>query len=136
MKALKSIFSAFLALLVVLSSFSLTIDRHLCMGKVHSVSILKDAPGCGMELSVQNGQNLSKMEGCCQDEQTVIEGHALLVKTVKPVSVEYQSLWVAELPHAILTLDFASSDRPTTHAQYKPPLIDREIPLLVQSFLI
>ncbi|GAB1446559.1 hypothetical protein MASR2M41_23450 [Flammeovirgaceae bacterium] len=106
------------------------------MGRVHSVAILKDAPTCGMELFAQSGENLSKMGGCCQNEQTVIEGNNLLAKIINPVSVEYQSLWVAELPRIIETFDFKSISAFAPRPHYKPPLIEREIPILVQSFLI
>lgn len=136
MKALKTIFSSLLALLVLLSSISFTIDKHICMGRVQSVAILHDAAPCGMELFAQSGENLSMMEGCCKSEQTVIEGNEHLVKIVKPVAVEYQSLWVAELPKLIETIDLQEATLVASHTLYLPPLIDQDVPVLLQSFLI
>ena len=134
MKALKTIFSSLLALLVLLSSFHLTIDKHICMGRVQSVAILSDAAPCAMEMMAE--RNMGTMTGCCQNEQTVIEGNDHLVKIIKPVALEYQSLWVAELPRIIETFDFESAAAYDAHPYYKPPLIDREIQVLIQSFLI
>ncbi|MFZ1806942.1 MAG: hypothetical protein WAU36_06970 [Cyclobacteriaceae bacterium] len=106
------------------------------MGRVQSVAILHDAAPCGMELFAQSGENLSMMEGCCKSEQTVIEGNEHLVKIVKPVAVEYQSLWVAELPKLIETIDLQEATLVASHTLYLPPLIDQDVPVLLQSFLI
>lgn len=106
------------------------------MGRVQSVAILHDATPCAMELIADDGKNISKMEGCCRDEQTKIEGNDYPVKHIKPLTVAYQSLWVAALPRVIETFNFENT---TTHhalLRHKPPLIEREIPILFQSFLI
>lgn len=76
------------------------------------------------------------MEGCCQDTQTKIEGNNYQVKTLKPVSIEYQSLWVATLEHVIETFDVKSAVAFDSHPFYKPPLIAQDVPVLIQSFLI
>ncbi|MEQ8423342.1 MAG: hypothetical protein RIA63_01440, partial [Cyclobacteriaceae bacterium] len=118
MKALKTIFSALLALIVLVSATSFTIDKHICMGRVQSVAILHDAAPCAMELFAEDGQSLNKMNGCCRDEQTKIEGNEHQAKTLKPVSLEYQSEWVAELPCLIETLDLESSIAYASHLTY------------------
>lgn len=134
MKALTSIFSTLLALVVVLSSFSLTIDKHICMGRVQSVAILHDAAPCAMEMMAESG--MGTREGCCQDTQTKIEGNDLQVKNLKPIALEYQSLWVAELPWVIEVLQPESRISFDSGIYHIPPLIEREIPILHQSFLI
>ncbi|MEZ4973890.1 MAG: hypothetical protein R2820_11310 [Cyclobacteriaceae bacterium] len=135
-KALKSIFSAFLALLVLVSATSFTIDRHVCMGRTQSIAILHEATPCAMELFATSGENLSKMEGCCRDEQSKIEGNEYQVKNLKPLTTEYQSLWVAELPRVITVITFEKSSQHLALRKHKPPLPERDIPVLVQSFLI
>jgi hypothetical protein len=134
LKALKTIFSVFLALLVLLSSISFTIDKHICMGRVQSVAILHDAAPCAMEMMAEAGMNT--MDGCCQDTQTKIEGNDLQVKTIKPVAIEYQSHWVATLEHVIETFDLESASTYSSSPLYKPPLLDQDVPVLIQSFLI
>lgn len=104
------------------------------MGRVQSIAILHDAAPCAMELMAPNGVN--PMKGCCQDTQTKIEGNDLQVKTLKPVAIEYQSLWVATLEHVIETFDLESAATYDAHPFYKPPLIAQDVPILIQSFLI
>jgi len=132
--ALKTIFSAFLALFVLVSATSFTIDKHLCMGRVQSVAILHDAAPCAMEMMAADG--MSAMEGCCKDLQTKIEGNEYNFKNVKQIGIEYQSLWVAELPRLIETIDLDRAASFASHILYKPPLIDQDVPVLIQSFLI
>jgi hypothetical protein len=133
-KALKSIFSALLALIVLVSATSFTIDKHICMGRVQSVAILHDAAPCAMEMMANSG--MSGMDGCCQDTQTKIEGNDYQVKSLKPVGVEYQSLWVATQSHVIETFDLESASTYSSSPLYKPPLIAQDVPVLIQSFLI
>lgn len=104
------------------------------MGRVQSVAILQDATPCAMELMTQS--RMENMKGCCQDTHTKIEGNEYQVKTLKPVELEYQSLWVAELPRLIETLDLNSASTQHTYTHYKPPLIEQDVPVLIQSFLI
>ena len=104
------------------------------MGRVQSLAILHDAAPCPMEMIAQDGMNA--MEGCCQDTQTKIEGNDLQVKTLKPVAIEYQSFWVATLEHVIETFDLQSASTYVAHLLYKPPLLDQDVPVLIQSFLI
>ena len=104
------------------------------MGRVQSVAILHNAAPCPMEMMANTP--MTAMDGCCQDTQTIIEGNDLQVKNLKPVAIEYQSLWVASLEHVIETFDQESAITYPSHFSYKPPLIDQDVPVLIQSFLI
>ena len=104
------------------------------MGRVHSVAILHEAAPCTMEMMAETG--MSAMDGCCQDIQTKIEGNEYQVKIIKTVAAVYQSGWMCILTHPIETFDLQSAITYASHPLYKPPLIDQDVPVLVQSFLI
>jgi len=106
------------------------------MGRTQSVAILHEATPCAMELFTKTGENLSKMEGCCRDEESKIEGNDYQVKNLKPVSPEQQSLWVAALPRVIEVFTFEKSSEHVALRKHKPPLIEQDVLVLVQSFLI
>jgi len=106
------------------------------MGRVQSVAILHDAAPCAMEMFAESGQNLSILEGCCRDEQTKIEGNDYQVKNLKPVSPEQQSFWVAALPRVIEVFTFEKSSEHLALRKHKPPLIEQDVLVFVQSFLI
>lgn len=135
MKIVNAILSPTLALLVLISSISFTIERHLCMGKVHSVAILHDAAPCAME-SFAKSENPLPMDGCCQEDHLVIQGNDYPANNVKVITLVQQGLWIASLPRVINTIDFSHRVSQLLIPYYKPPLIEREIPIFIQSFLI
>ena len=62
-----------MALLVLVSTVSWTVDKHLCMGRVMDISFFADAESCGMEKAAALMEK--KMENhCCGDETFTILG--------------------------------------------------------------
>jgi len=135
LKTVNTILSVVLAFLVLVSSISFTIERHFCMGKVHSVAILHDAAPCAMELFAQNEKSFP-MDGCCQEDHLIIPGNDYAAKNVNALSLVYQGLWIAEFPRTIQINDFTHRVFHSLPSYYKPPVLNGEIPIFVQSFLI
>ena len=104
LKTVNTILSSFLAFMVLLSSISFTIERHLCMGRVHSVAILHQAAPCAMELFAES-ENSAPMDGCCREDHLVIQGNDYLTKNAHVNTLIQQSLWVAALPRVISIVD-------------------------------
>ncbi|MGE0771544.1 MAG: hypothetical protein AB7K37_07525 [Cyclobacteriaceae bacterium] len=136
MKALKSIFSALLALVILVSSTSFTIDHHICMGRIHSTAILHDAAPCAMEMMAATQEAKAKLSNCCKQEQIKFEGNDYRLKNLKPVSIENQSLWIAALPRVIEVIATDLDQQFPQVDTYRPPLLQRDVPVLIQSFLI
>lgn len=137
MKVLKNIASIFLSLLVVLSSMSFMVNVHLCMGKVESVRVLTDAPACDMHRKSCHAPepDKSSKEDCCEDEQRILHGQDELSKA--PVFQKTQPELVAVLS-LLVSYVTADTELPLFEAMevYIPPLLPRDIPVLIQSFLI
>ena len=60
-----------LALLVLLSTFSFTVDKHYCGDFLVDVSFTGEAEGCGMKMDQTSS---TKKKNCCKDEVQKIEG--------------------------------------------------------------
>ncbi|WP_162343286.1 HYC_CC_PP family protein [Cyclobacterium salsum] len=137
MNALKNIASLFLSLLVVLSSMTFTVNLHLCMGELESVGILTDAPACDMHRKSCHAPEPDKnsKEDCCEDEQRILHGQDELSKS--PVFQKTQPELVAVLS-LLVSYFTANTELPLMEAMevYIPPLLPRDIPVLIQSFLI
>ncbi len=137
MKALKNIASLFLSLLVVLSSMSFTVNLHLCMGELESVRIMTDAPACDMHRKSCHGPepDKSSKEDCCEDEQRILHGQDELSKAPAFQKAQPELVAVLSLLVSYLTAD---TELPLIDAiaVYTPPLLPRDIPVLIQSFLI
>lgn len=134
-KTLRTILTLSIALLVLISSSSFTINMHFCMGKVHSLAVIEKAAPCPMELKVPSCHKVKKAS-CCDDEQLTFEGKDF--KAQESFSLEVASHnWVADLPviFEINRYDASTNALITSHL-YKPPLLHQDIPVLIQSFLI
>lgn len=128
MKICKQIISVFIALLVLLTTVGFTINQHYCGGKLAGTSVYTVAQcGCGD----------SKMDDdCCQNESEFYQFVEDYAPSVVDQKVNQKAI-TAAVKYVVLNelysaLDFQSSN----YLYYKPPLLDRNIPVLNQSFLI
>jgi hypothetical protein len=137
MKVLKHIASLILSLLIVLSSMSFAVNLHLCMGELESVRILTDAPACDMHRKSCHAAEPDKStkDDCCEDEQRILHGQDELSKAPAFQETHFELVAVLSLLVSYLTADTELPGIDTLEV-YIPPLLPRDIPVLVQSFLI
>ena len=137
MKSFKQIASYFLSLLIVLSSMSFTVNRHLCMGEIESVRVISAAPACDMHSKSCHASEPDKSneEDCCEDEKHVLQGLDELSKAPAFQKTYHQLVTVLSL---LVSYFSANTEQPLIAAMevYVPPLLPRDIPVLIQSFLI
>lgn len=106
------------------------------MGQLESIALFSGAEPC--EMATQKSpcatnkhdpdcehQQVTK-KGCCEDQTVVIEGHEDLTQVTK----------IAVLYAVVSFLFSATAVDHYTFNDYSPPLIERDIIVLVQSFLI
>ena len=67
---LSKIASFFLALMVLFSAFSFTVEKHYCGESLMDVSFIGDADTCGMDMEKRS----AKKKNCCKDEVHYMEG--------------------------------------------------------------
>lgn len=58
--------SLLMALLVLASTVSWTVDKHICMGRVMDISFFAHADDCGMDMDMETS--------CCDDESFTVQG--------------------------------------------------------------
>ncbi len=106
------------------------------MGKLESVGFMNQAPTCEMHSKSCHGkESKNSKEDCCEDEKLVMQGQDELTKTTtfqhkqpEMVAVLYLLCsYLTPTPHLPIT---------HTHKEYIPPLLQQDIPVLIQSFLI
>lgn len=76
-KIISNIAALFLAVLVLFSSVSFTVEKHLCGGQVFSESVFGKAEKCGMEdgyCAIENSNGSFSKKSCCKDEIQLING--------------------------------------------------------------
>ena len=139
MKFLKSIVSSLLALLVLVSSSSFMVNMHFCGGHVQSVSMIEEAAPCPMEVQFPpcHKKMAVKKSGCCEDKHVAFEGKDFNTQIQDFSLLTWQAInWVATLPIIMEVIQVNEALTFSNHTPYKPPIVERDILVLVQSFLI
>tara|TARA_R110002073_G_scaffold57778_2_gene146575 strand:+ start:18520 stop:18936 length:417 start_codon:yes stop_codon:yes gene_type:complete len=136
-KVFYKISSACLALIVLLSTVSFTVDSHYCGDTLVDSSIFGHVETCGMEVQQQSPSSecdISKKD-CCSDEQVIVEGQDTLKTSFDKLDKD-QQLFVAAFIHTYINLFFESQEDLNSYRDYTPPPLVRDIQVLDQTFLI
>ena len=132
---LNKVFSIALALLVLMSTMSFTIDKHFCGNTLIDISIFSKAKGCGMELTQSQNTSIKK-NSCCKDEIEVITGQDQL-KNNSFDDVKFQKLIVVSaLIYPYLNLYETLPTQIVPHKDYSPPNLIIDIQVVDQVFII
>lgn len=136
-KAFLHIGSLFLALLVLFSTFSFTLETHLCAGEVADTSFLGNLERCEMPNSEHNETQETSLQKipCCQDIVETIESSNDELTVVKELDVQEQQI-VAALLFSYIHLFEGIAQQPIFIKGYDPPRVSKDIQVLYDTFLI
>ncbi len=125
-----------MAVVVLFSTLSFTIDMHYCGNILVDSAIFNDAKNCGMDMENSITSICSvKKKNCCTDKEVLIDGQGELQINVKDLTIEEQQ-FVALFVYSYFNLfeDF-NSERYLLNP-YKPPLVVKDIQKLDEVYLI
>lgn len=130
MKFLAKILNIFLALLLLLSTSGVTLHKHYCMGRLKNIAVFQEAESCIAKMGMERAMD------CCEDVK-----EELKVTDLNKVSFGFsltpQLHLLAVIAYIFIDWDlFSNVNRHFPYVNYKPPLIDPDITVLVQSFLL
>ncbi len=130
---MKKTFSVLLSLIILFSSLNFSLSAHYCCQTLVGVALFGDAEICPMDTEMNNEV---KQAPCCSDRQIIIEGEDYLsCKPFDKQEVEKVEILLADLQFPIeLLVEKEQSISLLEH--YTPPLIERDITVAVQSFLL
>ena len=138
-KTFRKILAIFLIPIVLFSTTSFRVDRHLCLDEVYSISLLGEAENCGMVMETfdENTINTCSIEdeNCCADESQFISGSIVNLEKEGKITLELQQFITAFL----LTNDnqfLIDSEKNNTFNLYIPPRVTKNYSILYQVFLI
>ncbi|WP_318345317.1 HYC_CC_PP family protein [Flagellimonas baculiformis] len=119
--------SSLMALLVLVSTVSWTVDKHLCMGRVMDISFFAHADDCGMDMDMESS--------CCDDESFTVQGQDDLKMSFDNFSLD-QQLFLVSFVHSYFYLFEAEAEENNAFVDYSPPPLIRDVQVLHQTFLI
>jgi hypothetical protein len=124
-------FSIVLALLVLISTVSFTIEKHFCGDTLIDVSVFTDAEKCAMEAI-----EMLQKKTCCKDEINVIQGQDEL-KFSNFEDLEFQQQqFLAAFTFSYINIFEGLPKQTILHKDYSPPNLVTDIQVLDQVFII
>lgn len=145
------IIASLLAFLMLLTSVGFAVDMHYCQGQLKSVSLFSKAKPCHektakapmkkcphhQKMMAQEGDSSFDIKDCCSNQtfhfqfdqdQEIPTADLMLSKDSQQFIIAYLAVFLTNYFNI-------ESDSPS-FTQYKPPLILKDIPVLIQSFLL
>ncbi|VAW15662.1 FIG00552689: hypothetical protein [hydrothermal vent metagenome] len=127
-----------MAIVVLFSTMSFTIDMHYCGDNMVDFSFFRNVETCGME-NAQTTSNFEKPEmkkkSCCSDDQLIIEGQDDLKDNFTKLTSE-QQIFVASFAYSYISLFEGTESKEVPFFDYSPPYVKRDVQVLHQAFLI
>lgn len=138
MKAVfQKITSIIMALVVMFSTMSFSINKHYCMDHLVDVSVIFPAESCGMDMMASpeaEGEQL-KSTPCCSEVHIAIEGQDE-INTADAVSVEINKTFVTAFIYTFNALYVEEHTERPEYKDYSPPLITKDLPVIYETYLI
>lgn len=133
------ILSILLIPVVLFSTTSFSIDKHLCMDSIYSISIFGGAEDCGKEMNKYDEKTPESctitMEDCCENELIIIPGSETLKKTDIQLSLE-QSHFLTYFVISTYYLFNPTLNKRDVYRDYSPPSVIQDILSLFQILII
>ncbi len=141
---LHKIISVFLSLTVLFSSFSYTVNKHVCGGEVLDTAWFVQAESCGMEMGFcENDTQFSSdtevssvnTTDCCQDVHVLVKGVDTNQQAQEFAFSFSQFSFIVAYTYSFV-LRVPSLDKVAAVLNYEPPLLVRNIQSFFQVFRI
>ncbi|OKL38755.1 HYC_CC_PP family protein [Pontibacter flavimaris] len=145
MKLYRQVILLTLTLLVLVSSTGMAVGLHICGGELRDITLFGAEADCPMDMH----QPAEKFPACHtpvldQKEDTCCKDHAFVVERLDATSkhdvislTKLQDLQLLAIIKAVIFRFYTSeTDLEPTYALYTSPPLARDIPVLVQSFLL
>lgn len=124
-----------LSLLVLFSTFSLSIEKHFCGNALVDIAVFTKAKKCGMEMQDMDKSEIGK-KSCCKDEIDIIKGQdELKTNSFDDLSSIQKQVLVA-YSFSYINLFEGLPKQTIPNRDYSPPKIVKDIHVLDETYLI
>ena len=135
-KVFCKIVASILAVLVLFSTLSFTVDQHFCGSFLVDSAVFTKAETCGMEMSSAASTEASiTKESCCTNKKLEVKGQDELKQSFNNLDFQ-QQVFITGLVYAYLKLFEVSEPDFIPFKDYSPPKLVCNIQLHDQVFLI
>jgi len=125
-----------MALLLLLSTISWTVEKHMCMGRVLDIAWFDSADDCGMEAGLALlGNSIEDENHCCDNESFTMQGLDDLTLDISTFDFS-QQVFLISFTTSYLRLFQETIDKNIVFDSYPPPILAEDLNILHQVFLI
>lgn len=128
-----------MALLVLLSTLSFSVDMHFCGDHLVDFSLFEEVEGCAMKakpaITSSSCETMQKDMDCCSDVEFVVEGQQDLKLSFDQLSFE-QQVFLTSFVYSAVSLYESAAESTVRYKDYAPPPLIRNVQILDQTFLI
>ncbi|MDT0559226.1 hypothetical protein RM697_11230 [Ichthyenterobacterium sp. W332] len=127
--------SASMALIVLCSTLSFTIEKHFCGDFLIDSAVFSEVKRCGDESELDSTKTIAK-KPCCKDTVDVIEGQdELLYPSFNDLDLQDQ-LALTVYTYSYINLFESLPQHTIPHKNYRPPKLVFDIQSLDEVYLI
>jgi len=118
-----------LALIVLISSVSFTVNKHICGGKVANTTLFVSADNCGMDMAIcENNTSSSKKtslekEPCCKDTSEFIQGNDIPQQAVQASTITQSDVIFQLINSYVAQATRINTEKQTLLRFYRPPIL-------------
>ncbi|RAJ11891.1 hypothetical protein LY08_02600 [Olleya aquimaris] len=123
-----------MALLVLFSTFSFTVEKHYCGDHLIDTAIFTKAKNCGMEVSATTNTIVTK-KSCCKDVVEIIKGQDQLKLNFNDLDTNAQFVFTAFV-YSYSQLYQSLPKQIVPHRHYSPPNLVIDYQVLHDVFII
>ena len=138
LQVLHKILAVIIALVILFSTLSFTVEKHVCMGEVTDVSYFTESESCGMTTEEcdldEDSETHIKKDNCCDNVVELIPGIQNEQQAIDGFEFK-QIQFIIAYSYSYLNL-FETNREFIPFIDYSPPLVDKDIKVLYQNFLI
>lgn len=121
-----------MALLVLFSTMSFTVDKHFCGTYLVDQAVFSEAEDCGMEHPAEG--EMTEEDGC-RDQKVSVEGQKDLKISFNDLDLP-QQVFLASFTYSYVVLFETLPQEFIPFSDYSPPLLVRDFQVLHETFLI
>ncbi|MBK5192814.1 MAG: hypothetical protein JJE07_06300 [Flavobacteriaceae bacterium] len=127
--------STVLALLVLVSTFSFTVDKHFCGSFLVDQAVFSKALTCCMDMHSHSGTDVMDQDNCCSNQNISVKGQDELKISFNSMDFD-QQVFITAFTFSFNNLFEGLPQQVIPYKNYTPPLIVKDIPVLNDTFLI
>jgi hypothetical protein len=133
---IRKIASFFMALVVLFSTMSFTIDMHFCGNTIVDTAIFQKARSCGMQIQNPSSKACAfTKNNCCRNKQLVKEAQEEIRAFATEISFE-QHIFITSFIHSEKSLYQGIDKALSFHLFYKPPPFIRQLYKIDETYII